>query len=231
MTGVGAKFANSDPYWRDRKIELDNLALFGKTEYGDLPAYFHTNSMAEHHWFPLKQLLAKYESLVKGLDFKSVMERIDNNFSYYRKLVLSNLHIVTKYFESRTLNYYHSIGKELFQTSDMWIRYEFAKGRGEIHSHAIVFSQPHAQKFENAMSLITDDGKGNKNTSAAAAELHNLLQTDLQNTNDFHSANFIPMHPAGGQVDIDEKVIGYGSLTKVNGLNLMEIMNLRISIL
>ena len=47
MTGVGAKFANSDPYWRDRKIELDNLALFRKIEYGDLPAYFDTNSMAE----------------------------------------------------------------------------------------------------------------------------------------------------------------------------------------
>ena len=55
------------------------------------------------------------------------------------------------------------------------------------------------------MSLITDDGKGNKNTSEAAAELHNVLQTDLQNTNDFHSPNFISMHPAGGQVDIDEK--------------------------
>ena len=160
--------------------------------------------MAEYHWMPVKQLLAKYEVAVNGVTYDSVMERIKNDFPYLRKLVLSNLHIVTKYFECRTLNYYRTVAKELFQTSDMWVRFEFAKGRGEIHSHAIVFSEGHAKKFKDAMSLVTDDDKGNQNTSEAAAELHNLLQTDLRNDNDFHSPNFISMHPAGGHEEIDE---------------------------
>ena len=109
LIGVSAKFANSDPYWRDRKIELDHLALFRNIEFEDLPGFFDTNSMAEHHWAPLTKLLAEYESFIKGVTFNSVMERIKNDFSYHRKLVLSNLHIVTKYFESRTLNYYKTV--------------------------------------------------------------------------------------------------------------------------
>ena len=114
LISIGGKFAYSDPYWRDRKIELDNLILFRKKEYGDLPAYFDTNSMAEFQWKPLKELLIKYVSQVKGVSTQVIRENIENEFRYYQNLVLSNLHFVTKYFDKRTQNYYKTIGKELF---------------------------------------------------------------------------------------------------------------------
>ena len=54
------------------------------------------------------------------------------------------------------------------------------------------------------MGLVTDDGKGNKNTNEAASELHDWLQTDLQNTDNLFSPNFVSMHPAGGEEETDD---------------------------
>ena len=54
------------------------------------------------------------------------------------------------------------------------------------------------------MGLVTDDGKGNKNTNEAASELHDWLQTDLQNTDNLYSPNFVSMHPAGGEEETDD---------------------------
>ena len=206
LISVGAKFANSDPYWRDRKIELDNLVLFRKKEFGDLPAYFDTNSLAEFQWKPLKELFIKYISKIEGTSPDIVRAKVESDFLYYQKVILSNLHIVGTYFNNRTVNYYTTVGKELFQTSDMWIRYEFAKGRGEIHSHAIISSSTHSEKIKEAMDLVEIDKQaGKSNTEKAAIKLHKWLQTDSENTDDLFSPNFVSMHPAGGRISTNEK--------------------------
>ena len=55
---------NTDPYWRERKKELDSLHFFLMKEYQVMPTYFDTCNCAEHHWTPLHQLLIKYYAAV-----------------------------------------------------------------------------------------------------------------------------------------------------------------------
>ena len=155
---VAANLPNIDPYWRERKKELDALTFFRRKEYGDLPAYFDTNSCAEYHWKPLMKLLIKYHAECTIMDLQEVRNLISTDYKFRRELVLDNLHIVTSYFDARTINYFSSVIKELMQYDDVWWRYEFAKSRGEIHSHAIVCSSKHAKNVQTALRLLTMKG-------------------------------------------------------------------------
>ena len=47
---ISANLPNTDPYWMARRQELEAMTFFRRKEKSDLPAYFHTNSMAELHW-------------------------------------------------------------------------------------------------------------------------------------------------------------------------------------
>ena len=67
-----------------------------------------------------------------------IRQKSEGDPNYKRRIILDNLHIVTSYFDARTVNYYATVMKELTQYDDFWIRYEFAKSRGEIHSHGIL---------------------------------------------------------------------------------------------
>ena len=82
----------------------------------------------------------------------NVRNLISTDYKFRRELVLENLHIVTSYFDARTINYFSSVIKELMQYDDVWWRYEFAKSRGEIHSHAIVCSS--VLVFISAMDTV-----------------------------------------------------------------------------
>ena len=79
--------------------------------------------------------------------------------------------------------------KETLQYDDIWWRYEFAKSRGAIHSHAVVSSSRHADKIKEAL-----DGEN------AAHQLWKWLQTtELDSPEDnVYSPGFVSMHPAGG---------------------------------
>ena len=57
---MAKNFINSDPYWKDKKRELDALSVFYKKEFGDMIAYFDTNSCAAFHWLPLHEIIIKY---------------------------------------------------------------------------------------------------------------------------------------------------------------------------
>ena len=71
------------------------------------------------------------------MDLQEVRNLISTDYKFRRELVLENLHIVTSYFDGRTINYFPSVIKELMQYDDVWWRYKFAKRRGKIYSHAI----------------------------------------------------------------------------------------------
>ena len=76
-----------------------------------------------------------------------------------------------------------------------FFRYEFAKGRGQIHSHGVLFSKEHSKKVEEAM----DQSNLEMNNEIRAKKLYQWLQTDSQNTNQIFSPGFVSLHPAGGK--------------------------------
>ena len=196
---MGANLVNSDPYWNKRKRELDAFTFYRRKEVGDLPCYFHTNSMAELHWLPLKQLLAKYLKHTTGDDKQDYLNELNTNSHFLRKTVLENLHIVTRYFEARSLNYYNTVARELFDSDDYWFRFEFAKARGQIHSHGIIFSKTHAKNIEDALNI-----NGTNSEEEKALNLYKWLQTNELNTDTVFSPEFVSLHPGGGECKKDD---------------------------
>ena len=184
ILSVAANLPNTDPYWREKKKELDALTFFQRKEYGDLPAYFDTNSCAEFHWKPLLELLIKYYVNCTNEDENEVRNKLTTDFKFRRELILNNLHIVTSYFDVRTINYFSTVVKQLFQYNDVWWRYEFAKSRGEIHSHSIICSSKHARKVHDALQcgqLLHEEEPSNHSEqqigSKAAEQLRKWQQT------------------------------------------------------
>ena len=196
---MGGNLVNTDPYWNLRRSELEGFTFYRRNETNDLPAYFHTNSMAELHWAPLIKLLAKYMADIGGKDENVIICELKENPQYLRKTVLENLHIVTMYFDARTKNYYNTVIKELFQCDDFFYRYEFAKSRGQIHSHGLLFSKPHATKIEECLQ-----GDEETNNESKAKKLYDWLQTSNENEDGIYSPIFTSMHPAGGHEFINE---------------------------
>ena len=205
IISIAANLPNTHPYWREKKRELDAFTFFQRKEFGDLSVYFDTNSCAEFHWKPLLELLITYYCKTNNCDENDVRQKVDTNPKFKKDLIFKNLHIVTSYFDSRTINYYATVGKELFQYSDMWWRYEFAKSRGEIHSHALINSVSHYKQVESAMaqSLPTQNLEDEELRSNAVEELHKWLQTSERDEAGVYSPNFVSMHPAGGHQEID----------------------------
>ena len=204
IVSIAKNFINSSPYWKFEKQKLDALICFRKKEYGDMAAYFDTNSCAEFHWKPLHQLLIKYEAKIANEEEQVLAERFQNDSSFRHKTILKNSHIVSHYFDCRVLNYMATVGVELFQFTDFWFRYEFAIGRGAIHSHGILFSEKHANMIKSALDV--DD-----NLDIVAQHLEQFLQSQEKNTEEIFSPEFCSLHPAGG-VEVDGEWVPNKSL-------------------
>ena len=122
--------------------------------------------------------------------------------TFRHTLIMKNQHIVTHYFDTRLLNYMCSVGVELFDFCDYWFRYEFAAGRGMIHSHGVIFSLSHAKKIREALEIFLGDSQGSI-SSNVATELEKVLQNADYNSETFFCPEFVSMHPAGGETIID----------------------------
>ncbi|XP_066930062.1 uncharacterized protein [Clytia hemisphaerica] len=110
---MGANIVNTHPYWMERKKELEAMMYYRRKEVGDLPAYFHTNSMAENHWRPLALLLSKYKAENSCVDQEAFYQQLLEDKRLLRKTVLENQHITTHYFAARTINYYNTVMRTL----------------------------------------------------------------------------------------------------------------------
>ena len=125
----------------------------------------------------MHELLIKYVAKTGNLTEDYLRQKLQNDSTFKRQLILSNLHIVSSYFDARTINYFATVNRELFAYDDCWWRYEFAKSRGEIHSHSVILSIKHAQKIEAAMQHSTETENSDNIESDSADELHKWLQT------------------------------------------------------
>ena len=189
ILNMAANLQNTHTYWRERKRELDSILYYRLKEHGDMPAYFDTMSCAEYYCQPLLQILSKYHAHINNMCEKDVREKMETDFNFRRQMVLQNLHIVTSYFDARTINYYATVMKETLQYDNVWWRYEFAKSRGAIHSHAVISSSKHANKIREALD-----------SENPADQLCKWLQTTELDSpeNNIYSPGFVSMHPAGG---------------------------------
>ena len=110
-----------------------------------------------------------------------VSESKEAIYKRYRYQVLhKNQHIVTSYFGARYINYENTFLKEGLQFDDSWSRYEFAKSRGQIHSHSLYFSKSH---YNILKDIIDED----IDLPSKANNLERWLQSNDLNTDEVFS--------------------------------------------
>jgi hypothetical protein len=105
------------------------------------PTLFLTLSCAELWWPDLKRLL--YD-IVKGTEDEYLgeeMEKEEEKATATKKLVEMYSLVVQEFFQIRLQNWMDTIGKDIFRIKHHYTRFEFAKGRGQIHAHILAITQ------------------------------------------------------------------------------------------
>ena len=196
IISVGKNLTNTAPYWADVKRNLDALTFHRRLKNKNMPAYFTTGSCAEHHFVALHLLLADYHATINNLPLQDVIDQMESDPAFKHKIITKNLHIITNYFQARTHNFFVTVGKELYLWDDLWFRFEFAKQRGEIHFHGLMWSDKHSSIIEEALRPLLSDRAA---TSEAALNLKEFLQIQgCYQGQDIYSPEFQSMHPGGG---------------------------------
>jgi hypothetical protein len=129
-----ASLRGTQQYWAQRG-ELRAMIQYQISQGNGLPTYFCTGSFAEFHDKPLRQLLESYI-------FETTGQRLDlNDKSLLFKSVQEHSHIVAKYFDLRSKDYFELVMKPVFAVNAFWYRQEFAKSCGMVHWHGLAWRQ------------------------------------------------------------------------------------------
>jgi hypothetical protein len=156
---------------------------------------FHTGSCAEYHANDLHRLLQRVLTTQAKTDVQrriaaTLLDGSTASKAALHRAVRDHQHIVTAWFEIRTTTWFNGVLREGLGVTDFWGRYEFAKSRGAIHFHAILY----AVDMMSELSPMLD--------AAASALDQDALTTALATAavvvNDFAtSIGMTALHPAG----------------------------------
>ena len=132
-----------------------------------LPSFFTTGSCAEFHFKPLSRLLYNYifDTTGKQVDLD------DKNILF--QALQENTHIVSKYFDLRTQDYFSDVMAPLFGVNAYWYRQEFAKSRGMVHWHRLCWrkdGEPNNLLHEALQSGLAESDFANKLAEWASIE-------------------------------------------------------------
>lgn len=137
---AGQKIRGSDGWWRNRKHELDTWIAHHLQNKNGPPTMFMTFSCAEYWWSDLEKMLVKR---CQGTEDEKVVhdmmhhEDDKKKLSAKTKILESYAAIVQEFFQIRLDNWMETVGKNVFNISHYYNRFEFAKGRGQIHAHML----------------------------------------------------------------------------------------------
>jgi hypothetical protein len=107
--------------WIDHHIEENNGA----------PSLFITFSCADYQWADIFALLNNQLILVGDAAF-------DPDSTTYRiKACNDYSHVIQEYFQARAEDFMNNFAKKVFGINHYYMRFEFAKSRGQIHAHIL----------------------------------------------------------------------------------------------
>ena len=137
---AGTRLRGSDAWWRYRKHELNTWINYHLKEGHGPPTLFMTFSCAEYWWDDLLNIL--FDRIEDTNDKEKV--RICRKEPTSEKameakcyLVDTYTAIIQEYFQLRLDNWMETVGKRVFGITHYWLRFEFTKGRGQIHGHLL----------------------------------------------------------------------------------------------
>ena len=153
LTYYNKRITGSAPFWLQKRSEVYTWINHHVEAGHGAPTYFITLSCAEYFWADVIDLLRERLIIAKidPADCKvgsPKLVQIANDYSV----------VIQEYFQLRVETWLETVGKNIFDISHYWTRYEFAPGRGQIHAHllAIPNDQSVYEACHNAMK--TPDG-------------------------------------------------------------------------
>ena len=137
------KIRGSDGWWRLRKSELDSWIAHHLEKGNGPPTLFMTFSCAEYWWKDLETML--YKKCKHTEDEQLAHDMVNHVSSKIRKTAKQKLlerhtTIVQQFFQHRMDNWLETVGKTVFKIQHYYLRFEFTKGRGQIHAHMIAIT-------------------------------------------------------------------------------------------
>ena len=136
----------SDAFWRHKRAELYNWIHYHVAMGHGPPNIFMTLSCAEYFWPDMIRLLEERIWLAHGERTNSDGVRcyrngqiinLTNDKTALNKAVNDYSIVVQEFFITRTIDYLDTVGKDVLGIKHYWMRFEFAKGRGQIHAHLL----------------------------------------------------------------------------------------------
>lgn len=136
------KIRGSDGWWRSRKHELDSWVAHHLDKGHGPPTLFMTFSCAEYWWSDLLNFLKKRIINTEDEHLLQSLEKGDEatKRKIQAKLVDKYTASVQVFFQEKLDNWLETIGKNIFNIKHYYLRFEFAKGRGQIHAHMVAIT-------------------------------------------------------------------------------------------
>jgi len=155
LTYYCRRVKGSSAYWNQKRGEVYSWINYHVQQGHGVPTFFITLSCAEYLWVDIIKLL-KDRMEMAGQDSSDCyvgspkLNKIVNEYSI----------VVQEYFQQRVEIWLNTVGKKIFGIKYYWCRYEFAPGRGQIHTHLLAITDDH-RMYEHAyhLSKLEEDGK------------------------------------------------------------------------
>ena len=138
IQNYATKITGSDAYWRLKRDELYAWIEHHICQGHGAPNLFITLSCAENWW---SENALQVSNIIRQTDDKLADAILDpNNMKARSKAMIDYAPIVQEMFQIRTKKWLETVGKHIFKIKHYWVRYEFAKGRGQIHAHLLAIT-------------------------------------------------------------------------------------------
>lgn len=151
LRNFSRRIRGSDNYWRSKRHEVESWINYHVELGHGAPSLFITLSCAENWWKDLQHLLSMRMVGTKYSDLINDMNSDDEKTRMSARSKVSKLFsvLVQDFFQERVDEWIKTVGKNVFGIEYFWARFEFAKGRGQIHLHllAIVNNRHHQKQF------------------------------------------------------------------------------------
>ena len=149
------KSQGSDAYWRKQRHEVESWINYHVENGNGPPTLFLTLSCAEYYWPDIIRLLQE-RILLASKD--EITPDLRNDPKALRKAVIDYSIVIQEYFHKRVQLWIKTVGRKIFQIKHFWYRHEFAKGRGQIHTHMLCILKNN-KVMKNAYQLADDKQK------------------------------------------------------------------------
>jgi len=166
------RIRGSDAYWRQKRAELYNFVHYHIAEGHGPPNGFFTLSCAECFWPDMIRLLEDRIWIAEGRHRNGPGAKIDklgnlidlvNDRKARNKAVNDYAVVIQEFFIRRTEDCLNTVGRDVLGIEHYWLRFEFAKGRGQIHAHIVATLK---KEIQNEIQDQVNSARGNRGREA-----------------------------------------------------------------